>query len=188
MKKYFSACLLLMICVILKSQPLVLRNLGMESGLSNLLVTDIEKDGNFIYHIEGTAPLLKFYVRDGQEREVFRVEKEILHVLPAYRFYLKGELYGKLEKKLEFIRDHFTMDVAEGKLELREYAGSIGRNFSVTLNGRMLGAIMEDMQFTLHNIVFDNSVLMVYDRDYLPLMTAMAIMVAREIARDEEDE
>lgn len=29
---------------------------------------------------------------------------------------------------------------------------------------------------------------MVYDRDYLPLMTAMAIMVAREIARDEEDE
>ena len=147
-----------------------------------------DKDGNFIYHIEGTAPLLKFYVRDGQEREVFRVEKEILHVLPAYRFYLKGELYGKLEKKLEFIRDHFTMDVAEGKLELREYAGSIGRNFSVTLNGRMLGAIMEDMQFTLHNIVFDNSVLMVYDRDYLPLMTAMAIMVAREIARDEEDE
>ena len=44
MKKYFSACLLLMICMILKSQPLVLRNLGMESGLSNLLVTDIEKD------------------------------------------------------------------------------------------------------------------------------------------------
>lgn len=35
---------LLMICMILKSQPLVLRNLGMESGLSNLLVTDIEKD------------------------------------------------------------------------------------------------------------------------------------------------
>lgn len=30
--------------MILKSQPLVLRNLGMESGLSNLLVTDIEKD------------------------------------------------------------------------------------------------------------------------------------------------
>lgn len=33
-----------MICMILNSQPLVLRNLGMESGLSNLLVTDIEKD------------------------------------------------------------------------------------------------------------------------------------------------
>ena len=147
-----------------------------------------DKDGNFIYHIEGTAPLLKFYVRDEHEREVFRVEKEILHVLPTYRFYLNGELYGKLEKKLEFIRDHFTMDVAEGRLELREYAGSIGRNFSVLLNGRMLGAIMEDMQFTLHNIIFDNSVLMVYDTDYLPLMTAMAIMVAREIARDEEDE
>ena len=44
MKKYFSSCLLLMICMILNSQPLVLRNLGMESGLSNLLVTDIEKD------------------------------------------------------------------------------------------------------------------------------------------------
>lgn len=44
MKKYLSVCLLFMICMISKSQPLVLRNLGMESGLSNLLVTDIEKD------------------------------------------------------------------------------------------------------------------------------------------------
>ena len=45
---FFQRCpqldVLLMICMILKSQPLVLRNLGMESWLSNLLVTDIEKD------------------------------------------------------------------------------------------------------------------------------------------------
>ena len=147
-----------------------------------------DKDGNPVYSIDGTAPLLKFRIFDPSHREVFRVEKEILHVLPTYRFYANDVLYGKLEKKFELIRDHFTMDVTEGRLELREYAGSIGHNFTVTLNGRMLGAIMDDLELTIHNLIFDNAVMIVYDTDYLPLMTAMAIMVAREIARDEEDD
>ena len=147
-----------------------------------------DKDGNLVYSIDGTAPLLKFRIFDPSHREVFRVEKEILHMLPTYRFYANDVLYGKLEKKFELIRDHFTMDVTEGRLELREYAGSIGHNFTVTLNGRMLGAIMDDLELTIHNLIFDNAVMIVYDTDYLPLMTAMAIMVAREIARDEEDD
>ena len=115
------------------------------------------------------------------------MEKEILHVLPTYRFYANDVLYGKLEKKFELVRDHFTMDITEGRLELTEYAASIGHNFTVILNGRMLGAIMDDLELTIHNLIFDNAVMIVYDTDYLPLMTAMAIMVAREIARDEED-
>lgn len=39
-------------------------------------------------------------------------------------------LYGKLEKKFELVRDHFTMDITEGRLELTEYAASIGHNFT----------------------------------------------------------
>ena len=35
-------------------------------------------------------------------------------------------------------------------------------------------------------IVFDNSVVIAYEEQYLPLLTAMAVMVARELARDEE--
>ena len=78
------------------------------------------------------------------------------------------------------------MDVTEGRLELREYAGTIGHDFSVTLNGRMLGAIMDNMDITIGNLVFDNSFLIVYEEKYLPLLTAMAVMVARELARDED--
>ena len=79
-------------------------------------------------------------------------------MLPTYRFYANDVLYGKLEKKFELVRDHFTMDITEGRLELTEYAASIGHNFTVTLNGRMLGAIMDDLELTIHNLVFDNAV------------------------------
>ena len=78
--------------------------------------------------------------------------------------------------------------IKEGKLVLREYAGSLGHNFFVLLNDRMLGSIMENLEFTLENVVFDNSVVICYEEQYLPLLTAMAIMVAREIARDDEKE
>ena len=71
---------------------------------------------------------------------------------------------------------------------LREFAGSLGHNFFVTLNDRMPGSVMEDLKFTLHNVVFDNSIAICYEEQYLPLLTAMAIMVAREIARDDEKE
>ncbi len=40
------------------------------------------------------------------------------------------------------------------------------------------------MDITIENVVFDNAFLVVYDRKYLPLMIAMAVMVARELARD----
>ena len=78
------------------------------------------------------------------------------------------------------------MELTEGTLKLVEHAGSPGRNFLVTLNGRTLGAIMDDLELNMQNVTFDNSVLIVYDEKYVPLLTAMAVMVARELARDEE--
>ena len=147
-----------------------------------------DEDGELIYHIEGTMPLKQFYIYDAQDTEIFRIEKRILHALPTYDFYYRGEEYGRLEKKFQLIRDTFTMNVKEGKLVLREYAGSLGHNFFVILNDRMLGSIMENLEFTLKNVVFDNSVVICYEEQYLPLLTAMAIMVAREIARDDEKE
>lgn len=147
-----------------------------------------DEEGKRIYHIEGTVPLKQFYIYDVRNTEIFRVEKRILHALPTYNFYYRGEEYGRLEKKLVLIKDTFIMEVKEGKLVLREYAGSLGHNFFVTLNDRMLGSVMEDLKFTLHNVVFDNSIVICYEEQYLPLLTAMAIMVAREIARDDEKE
>lgn len=139
-----------------------------------------------VLRVEGTVPLMTLRVLDTKDEEIFRMTKEIGHALATYRFYYKGEPYGTLEKQFTLIRDKFAMDVTEGRLELREYAGTIGHDFSVTLNGRMLGAIMDNMDITIGNLVFDNSFLIVYEEKYLPLLTAMAVMVARELARDED--
>ena len=89
-----------------------------------------------------------------------------------------------MEKQFVLVKDKFKMETKEGTLELVEYAGYVGHNFQVTLNGKMLGAIMDDLKLNMQNIVYDNAVIIVYEEQYLPLLAAMAIMVVREIARD----
>lgn len=145
-----------------------------------------DKDDNLVYEIDGTVPLISLYIYDNQHQEVFKLTKEIGHMLATYRFYLKGEPYGVLEKQFTLVRDKFAMQLGEDKLELTEYAGTIGHNFNVTINGRMIGAIMDNMDITIGNVLFDNAFLIAYEKDYLPLLTAMAVMVARELARDED--
>lgn len=142
--------------------------------------------GETVYTIDGTAPLVTLRVLDTENTEVFRLEKQIGHALPTYRFYRNGELYGVLEKQFSLVRDAFTMEVQEGTLTLREYAGTVGHNFQVTLNGTLLGGIMDNLDLTINNLVFDNAFLVVYQKEYLPLLAAMAVMVARELARDKD--
>lgn len=57
-------------------------------------------------------------------------------------------------------------------------------NFCVTLNGKTLGTILDNLDLKMENIVFDNAVIIAYEEKYLPLLAAMAVMVARELARD----
>lgn len=154
---------------------------------ANLEHFDLEDtDGNLVYEIDSTVPLKTFYIYDAMHTEIFRMTKELLHALPTYRFYLYGEPYGVLKKQFALVRDQFSMELPEGKLELREYAGSIGHNYSVKLNGTMIGAIVDNMDLTVGNIMFDNAFLIVYDAKYLPQLTALAVMAARELARDKD--
>lgn len=145
-----------------------------------------DKDDNLVYEIDGTVPLLSLHIFDRYHNEIFKMVKEVGHALATYRFYYKGDLYGTFEKQFALVRDKFAMKVSDGRLELTEYAGSIGHNFSVTLNGKVIGMIMDNLDITLANVFFDNAVIVVYDEKYLPLITAMAVMVARELARDED--
>ena len=145
-----------------------------------------DTDGNTLYTVDGTAPLVKLRVLDNYDREVFTMTKQLGHALATYKFYQDGELYGTLEKQFDLVRDRFTMEVTEGTLELREYSGTVGHNYKVTLNGEILGAIMDDMDLTVENAVFDNAYLIVYRPDKLPLLVCMAVMAARELARDKE--
>ena len=145
-----------------------------------------DKDDNIVYEVEGTIPLINLRIFDTQGEEVFRMTKEIGHALATYQFFCKGEPYGLLEKQLTFVRDKFAMEVKDGSLEMTEYAGTVGHNFKVTLNGRLIGAIMDNMDITIRNVIWDNAFLIVYDKNYLALITAMAVMVTRELARDDE--
>ncbi len=145
-----------------------------------------DKDDNLVYEIDGTMPLLSLRIFDSYHNEIFKMTKEVGHALATYRFYYRGDLYGTFEKQFTLVRDKFAMQINDGRLELTEIAGSIGHNFSVTLNGRLIGMIMDNLDITLENIFFDNAVIVVYDEKYLPLITAMAVMVARELARDED--
>ena len=47
-------------------------------------------------------------------------------------------------------------------------------------------AIVDNMDLTVGNIMFDNAFLIVYDAKYLPQLTALAVMAARELARDKD--
>ncbi len=145
-----------------------------------------DMNDELVYEIEGTAPLISFRIFDKNHVEVFRMTKELVHALATYRFYLYGEPYGVLEEQFALVKDKFAMELTEGRLELTEYAGSIGHNYSVTLNGRMLGAIVDNMDITVDNVFFDNAFLIVYEEKYLPLITALAVMAARELARDKD--
>ena len=145
-----------------------------------------DSKGNVIYHVEGTMPLRTFRIFDQVGNEVFKVTKEVLNAIPTYRFYQNGEMIGILEKQFTLAKDRFQMDIAEGTLKLEEYAGSIGYNYLVSLNDKPIGAVMDDLELRLDNLIFDNSVVIVYEKKYLAMITALAIMVAREIARDEE--
>ena len=80
--------------------------------------------------------------------------------------------------------DKPSANIDRGKQELTEYAGSIGHNYCVTLNGKTLGTILDNLDLKMENIVFDNAVIIAYEEKYLPLLAAMAVMVARELARD----
>ena len=129
-------------------------------------------------------PLRTFRIFDQVGNEVFKVTKEVLNAIPTYRFYQNGEMIGILEKQFTLAKDRFQMDIAEGTLKLEEYAGSIGYNYLVSLNDKPIGAVMDDLELRLDKFNFDNSVVNVNQKKYM--ITALAIMVAREIARDEE--
>ncbi len=151
----------------------------------------IDLEGNALYDIEGTWPMktLRIYPHDSNQ-VAFRVTKRILHVLPQYDFYVGEDekLLGTFKKKLDLGHDNFTMKLGNEQLSMRSVAVTIGSNYIVRLGGRQIGTISENLSLTLHNLLFDNMVVEVFDEQYTLLMAALAIMSAREMARDEDDD
>ena len=49
---------------------------------------------------------------------------------------------------------------------------------------QLFGEELDIFIMYVENLVFDNAFLVVYEKEYLPLVTAMAVMVTRELARN----
>lgn len=142
-------------------------------------------DGEPVYDITGTFPLKSFSIRDaGSKKEVFSMKKRLLHILPHYDFYMEGKKFAAFRKKLALVHTTFTMKTSEGELTLRSVNATIGHNYQVLLGGEVVGNICEKLNLTLQNIVFDNFVIYVREEKYRLVITAMAVMIVREMARE----
>ncbi len=145
-------------------------------------------DGNPLYEIESNFPLKNFYMRDVKTNtEVFKITKRLLHLLDHYDFYLNGNEYGSFEQKMDIMYDKFVMETPDGTFEMKNVNDKIGTNYIIKLNETVIATIAERFNLTAHNIVFDNFVLHVRDDRHLPLVTAMAVMAARELQRDRQN-
>jgi uncharacterized protein YxjI len=145
----------------------------------------VDMDGNNVYDLEGTVPLKNFYIRDSHDgSELFRISKRLIHVFPHYDFYSMGEKYGSIRQEVKLSHDIFSMKTVEGKLVMKQVTATIGDNYAVYMDGRLIGTLSEKISLKMHDIVFDNFVLKVFDEHFKPLLTALAIMAEREQVRD----
>ena len=145
----------------------------------------VDMDGNNVYDLEGTIPLKDFYIRDSHDgSELFRISKRLIHVFPHYDFYSMGEKYGSIRQEVKLSHDIFSMKTVEGKLVMKQVTATIGDNYAVYMDGRLIGTLSEKISLKMHDIVFDNFVLKVFDEHFKPLLTALAIMAEREQVRD----
>jgi len=155
--------------------------LGQEFKLHNL-------NKEVVYNIKGNYPLVSLSVYDPADNsEILKMVKQIDEILPTYNFYRDGKLYSTFHKNASFYKDKFFMEIPEGKIELTENSLTIGNNYTVYLNGEIIGTIMDNMNLTIRNIIFDNSILFVYNEKFTDIITAMAVMAARERVRAAEE-
>lgn len=147
----------------------------------------IDEEGNSVYDVSGIAPFKTFKLLDSKSgNEVLMMTKRLLRPLPRYDFYLDGRFYGSMRQRAKIWHDEFKMDTADGVLKLREISATIGTNYAVFMDERLIGTLSENLNLRIRNIVFDNFTITVFDDKYLPVLTAMGIMAERELVRDRQ--
>lgn len=136
--------------------------------------------------IVSPMPCKTFTLSDMEDgTQVFKLTKKIFHIMPHYDLYERGIKIGRIKKKLVLHHDHFIGNTRYGKLELKKMNAMVGQNYQVTIDNKPIGTIARNLNINLVDMIFDNYVLTVNAPEYLPLMTAMAIMAARERRRDQ---
>ena len=148
-----------------------------------------DTDGNEEIRVVAPIPCKTFRLFEPQSgEEVFMLTKRIFHIMPTYDLFESGRKIGRMKKRLIFHHKHFVAETPRGKLEMRNMNATIGSNYQVRLGGKQIGTVARILNVELSNIVFDNYVISVTAREFLPLMAAMGVMAAREAQRDKIDE
>lgn len=140
---------------------------------------------NMRMQITAPIPCKTFTITDlDNDAKIFKITKRIFHILPHYDMYEDGVKIGRIKKKLVLHHDHFIANTVYGKLELVKLNAMIGQNYQITIDKKPIGTIARNLDLKIDNVVFDNYVLTVNDPQFLSLITAMGVMVARETSRD----
>jgi len=144
---------------------------------------DVDENEKLAVH--ALVPCKTFSITEpGGEEELFGLTKRIFHIMPTYDLFDRGRKIGRLKKRFIFDHVHFVGDTTLGRLELRSMNATIGSNYQVKIDGKQVGTVARKLNIELGNVIFDNFIISVSAPRFLPLMAAMAVMVARQAQRD----
>ena len=144
----------------------------------------LDMNGNPKYYLHGVFPFWTFRLENVSDgREIVKSKRIIWHILfPTYDFYLNGEKYGRMRWLFRPLRTYFRMQTRDGEIMVREMTATIGDQFGVYKNGSLIGTVSQKIGLSslgtiVQDMVFDNFVIMVFDENDLPLVTAFSVML-----------
>ncbi|WP_316859303.1 hypothetical protein [uncultured Cohaesibacter sp.] len=135
--------------------------------------------------VSSQIPCKTFHISDAKSgEELIVLTKRLFHIFTTYDVYQGKTIFCRLKRRLVLHHTAFSGQTSFGKLELIRMNAMAGSNYQVKLGGEQIGTIARKLNFTLDNVVFDNFILSIADPDWLPLMAAMGVMVARQAKRE----
>ncbi len=135
-------------------------------------------DGNVHYLLHGAIPFKTFRLSDAHSgEEVFKITRRLLHALPQYDIYRRGEKYGRVAKQFDLTHESFKMETPDGLLELRNFSATFTDQFVAYLNDYLIGTISERTTLNIRDMVYDNFIIMAFEPQHVPLMATLTVML-----------
>ena len=127
-----------------------------------------DKENKPVYHVEGSITGLNFSVqKDG--KEVFKIKKKLLAIMPEYTIIWGSEEVGKLKKKFKLTKPELV-GTLKGK-DLKISGDLMGFDFDLLLGGDTIGHVDTDWSFWK-----DSYRIRVFDESMQDMVVALAII------------
>lgn len=71
-----------------------------------------DEDGNVRYFVKGDFFSIGHRLRvfDSSQNEIGLIQEKLLHLLPTFEVYVGGQFYGKVSRKITFLRPKYIVD------------------------------------------------------------------------------